>query len=310
MIIRRIQRRLAQLSELLRRVQELQESVGRVEMRQLMERSHPAASLRDYEFRVYSQFGEDGIIQYLIRSIPIPTPVFVEFGVQDYKESNTRFLLLNNNWTGLVMDSSATGVSAIRNDYPYYRHTLRAVQAFIDRENINDLITANGVSGDIGLLSIDIDGNDYWVWEVLEAISPRIVICEYDNLLGCERAVVSPYDRTFEKLKAHYSFLYGGASLPALERLARKKGYVLVGSNSAGNNAFFVRNDVLGSIPPVTARETYVRALYRFSRDQRGKMTFLGSEEGLTLIADLPLVDLETGSTIRAGDLAPAGVHH
>jgi hypothetical protein len=310
MIIRRIQRRLAQISELLRRVEDLQGAVGRVEMRQLRGQAPPAAALREYEFRVYSQFGEDGIIQYLIRNIPIPTPVFVEFGVHDYKESNTRFLLQNNNWAGLVMDSSPEAIGVIRADPLFYRHTLRAVRAFIDRENINELITAHGISGDIGLLSIDIDGNDYWVWEAVSAVSPRIVICEYDNLLGCDRAVVSPYDRTFDKLKAHYSFLYGGASLPALERLARTKGYTLVGSNSAGNNAFFVRNDVLGSIPAVTARDTYVRARYRSSRDPQGNLSYLEAGEGLSLIADLPLLDLDTGAVIRVGDLAPAGISH
>ena len=310
MIIRRIQRRLGQLSELLRRVEDLQGAVGRIEMRQLEARSGSAKNLRDHEFRVYSQFGEDGIVQYLARTVPVPNPVFVEFGVQDYRESNTRFLLLNNNWTGLVMDSSAAGINAVRKDHPFYRHTLKAVQAFIDRENINELISSNGISGDIGLLSVDIDGNDYWVWEALDAVNPRIVICEYDNMLGCDRAVVSPYDRTFDKLKAHYSFLYGGASLPALERLARARGYTLVGSNSAGNNAFFVRNDVLGSIPAVTARDAYVRARYRFSRDEKGNMTFLDHAAGLALIADLPLIDLETGATIRVGDLIPGGVPH
>jgi len=303
MIVSRIQRRLAQLSELLRRVEDLQDAVGRVEMRQLADRTRPGAALRDYEFRVSSQFGEDGIVQHLVRAVPIPRPVFVEFGVQDYREANTRFLLRNNNWTGLVMDCSAEGINAVRRDHPYYRHTLQAVQAFVDRENINDLLTAHGVTGDIGLLSIDIDGNDYWVWEAITAVSPRIVICEYDNLLGCERAVATPYDPSFDRLKAHYSFLYGGASLPALERLARAKGYTLVGSNSAGNNAFFVRDDVRGALAPVTAREAYVRARYRFSRDVQGRPTFLGHAEGLALIADLPLVDIETGATIRVGDL-------
>jgi hypothetical protein len=310
MFLRRIQRRLAQLSEILRRLEELQGAVGRLELGQLAQREGAATSLTDHEVRVYSQFGEDGIIQHLIRSIPIPIPVFVEFGVQDYRESNTRFLLQNNNWTGLVMDSSAAAIGVIRNDPLFYRHTLWAVRAFIDRENINDLITANGVSGDIGLLSIDIDGNDYWVWEALDAVLPRIVICEYDNLLGCDRAVVSPYDRSFDKLKAHYSFLYGGASLPALERLARTKGYTLVGSNSAGNNAFFVRNDVLGSLPPATARGAYVRARFRSSRDQKGNLTFLGSDEARALIAHLPLLDLETGAVIRVGDLSRSGTPH
>jgi len=302
-MIRRIQRRLAQLSELLRRVEDLQKAVGRIEARLTAAPRNGERSLREYEFRVFSQWGEDGIIQHLIHSVPITTPVFVEFGVQDYKESNTRFLLQNDNWTGLVMDSDAADIRAICADMIYYRHDLRAVCAFIDRENINRLLTENGITGDIGLLSIDIDGNDYWVWEAIACITPRIVICEYDNLLGCALEVVSPYDRLFEKTRAHYSYLYGGASLPALARLGRAKGYSLVGSNSAGNNAFFVRNDLLGTLRPVSPQEAYTRARFRNSRDVRGHLTFLGYEESLALVADMPLLNLAAGTMIRVRDL-------
>ena len=304
-MIRRIQRRLAQFSELLRKVDDLQKAVGRVEARLAEIPGGGEKPLRDYEFRVFSQWGEDGIIQHLIRSVPIANPVFVEFGVQDYKESNTRFLLQNDNWSGLVMDSSAADIETIRGEMLYYRHDLRAVCAFIDRDNINRLIAGNGVSGDIGLLSIDIDGNDYWIWEAIDCITPRIVICEYDNLLGPALAVVSPYDRLFEKTRAHYSYLYGGASLPALARLAQSKGYSLIGSNSAGNNGFFVRNDLLGTLRPVSPQEAFVLARFRNSRDRHGNLTFLAYEECLALIGDMPLLNLETGSMIRVRD-----IHH
>jgi hypothetical protein len=308
-MIRRVQRRLAQLSELLRKVDDLQKAVGRVEARLAGSSDGRGKPLREYEFKVFSQWGEDGIIQHLIRTVPITVPVFVEFGVQDYKESNTRFLLQNDNWSGLVMDSSAADIGAIRGDMIYYRHNLHAVCAFIDRENINRLLTENGVSGDIGLLSIDIDGNDYWVWEAIECITPRIVICEYDNLLGSTLAVVSPYDRLFEKTKAHYSYLYGGASLPALTRLGRTKGYSLVGSNSAGNNAFFVRNDILGTLRPVSPQEAFTRARFRNSRDRRGNLTFMEYEESLALIGDMPLLNLDTGTTICVRDIPHSPPH-
>ncbi|MGA9119872.1 MAG: hypothetical protein WB699_10950 [Bacteroidota bacterium] len=303
-MIQRIQRRLAQLSELVRRVEQLQQAVGRIELR-LSAGADAGKALRDYEFKVFSQWGEDGIIQHLIRTIPIPVPYFVEFGVQDYQESNTRFLLQNNNWSGLILEASKKDVEAIWKQMLYFRHDLKAVCAFVERENINQLLTENGAKGEIGLLSVDIDGNDYWVWEAIESVSPRIVICEYDNILGCDRAVVSPYDRAFDKVKAHYSFLYGGASLPALDHLARRKGYTLVGSNSAGNNAFFVRNDVRGGLKAVSPREVYTRAKYRSSRDREGQLTFLDYREGLRLIADMPLIDVQTGETLRVRDIIP-----
>jgi hypothetical protein len=120
-------------------------------------------NIHDAEFKVFSQFGDDGIIQYLVNIADIPNKTFIEFGVGNYTESNTRFLLANDNWTGLVMDSSEKNIRYIQRDAIYWRHDLTAVSAFVDRENINQLFTDNGFVGEIGLLSIDIDGNDYWI---------------------------------------------------------------------------------------------------------------------------------------------------
>src|SRR6266404_297437 len=154
-------------------------------------------SLRDAEFKVFSQFGDDGIIQYLIhRLAPLPDS-FVEFGVENYRESNTRFLLLNNNWRGLVMDSDEDSIRYIQKDDVSWRHTLTAHCAFINRDNINDLLAEAGFTGEIGLLSIDIDGNDYWVWEKLEVVDPVIVIVEYNSIFGSDLAVTIPYDPKF-----------------------------------------------------------------------------------------------------------------
>jgi hypothetical protein len=300
---KRLKKRFDQINELAQRVEHLQQAVGRIEARLSQPSRVHSTNLHDHEFKVYSQWGEDGIIQYLIHSIEIPNKVFVEFGVQDYLESNTRFLLQNNNWSGLVMDSSPEFIQRIKNEPLYFRHSLRAECAFIDRDNINDLLQRNGISGDIGLLSIDIDGMDYWTWEAITTISPRIVICEYDTFLGHERAVVTPYDRAFDRLKAHYSFLYGGSSITALTNLATKKGYSLVGSNSNGVNAFFVRNDVIGSLRVLTPREAHVRGRFRNSHDRDGNRTYLSAEQGRTLIEDMPLYDIEKQMTIKVRDL-------
>lgn len=298
-----LRRRLEQLNDMTRRLDDLQQAVGRIEQRLSLPQAHAADGFHRHEFKVFSQWGEDGIIQYLIHAMPIAAPVFVEFGVADYKESNTRFLLQHDGWSGLVMDGSQANIETIVRDPVYYRTNIRAVRAFIDRENINDLLRQNGITGDIGLLSIDIDGNDYWVWEAIDCVSPRIVICEYDSYLGPDRAVATPYDPAFDRLKAHYSFLYGGASLAALDHLGRKKGYVLVGSNSAGNNAFFVRKDLLGSIPAMTPREAYRTPQFRHSRDANGGFTFLPFEEARRLVADMPVIDVATNTTITIRDI-------
>src|SRR5713226_10608594 len=128
----------------------------------------PNTDFRKVGFKVFSQWDEDGIIQYLISKIPIENRTFIEFGVENYEESNTRFLLLNNHWQGLVLDASAADVSYIQTDRIYWEFDLQAKCTWITRDNINSLLEEAGFGGDIGLLSIDIDGNEYWIWEAIQ----------------------------------------------------------------------------------------------------------------------------------------------
>jgi hypothetical protein len=271
------------------RVIYLQEALGRIEARQ----TEVATRLQDAEFRVFSQWGEDGILQFLCRRVVIENKCFVEFGVQDYLESNTRFLVVKDNWSGLVIDGSAENIQKIRNSEIYWRHDIQAECAFITRDNINDLIRSAGLCGDIGLLSVDVDGNDYWLWQAVDVVNPRIVVAEYNSRFGPDRAVSVPYDPQFVRERAHYSMIYYGASLAALAQLGEAKGYALVGCNSAGNNAFFVRKDVQpAKLAGLTAREAYVRGAFRETRDQTGNLAFLSAAEELGLLETLPLVDL------------------
>lgn len=250
--------------------------------------------IADAEFKVFSQFGDDGIIQYLIHKIDIPREkqIFIEFGVQDYQESNTRFLLRNDNWRGLILDGDPSNIEYVIHSAEYWRHDLTAVAAFIDCDNVNDLFKQSGFSGEIGLLSIDIDGNDYWVWERIDSVNPIIVVAEYNSTFGAQLAVTVPYDAGFQRGLAHYSNLYWGASLQALSRLASRKGYVFVGCNGAGNNAYFVRADKLGSLKPISVEEGYVEARFRESRNRAGELSYLSGDAKLREIRDMPLYDL------------------
>ena len=260
-------------------------------------------SLRDAEFKVFSQFGDDGIIQYLIhRLAPLPDS-FVEFGVENYRESNTRFLLLNNNWRGLVLDGNQKGIDHIQRDEIYWRYTLTARCAFITRENINELIRESGFAGKIGLLSIDIDGNDYWVWERIDVIDPVVVIVEYNSLFGPDLAVTIPYDPKFVRHRAHYSGQFWGASLPALNQLAKRKGYSLAGCNSAGNNAYFIRNDKIDNVPILNVKDAFVEGRWRDSRDKQGRLTYLSSQERFKAIAHLEVYDVDRGNLAPLGSL-------
>jgi hypothetical protein len=273
-------------------IAKVKESLGRIESRQV----HAEANrdLTSNEFRVFSQWGEDGIVQFLINNIKIHRKIFVEFGADNYKESNTRFLLINNNWSGLVMDSNEKSINYIKNDPIYWQYNLKAVRSFITKDNINSLLVENGIQGEIGLLSIDIDGNDYWVWKAINVISPAIVIIEYNFRFGKERAVTIPYEENFDRSKAHYSMIYYGASLKALYLLAKEKGYAFVGCNSAGCNAFFVRRDLKPDIiREQTIEEGYVAGQFQEARDKGGNLAFLSKPEEVKILATLPLVEFD-----------------
>lgn len=257
------------------------------------------APLRDAEFKVFSQWGEDGIIQYLVSRMAVPEPYFVEFGVENYLEANTRFLLLNDNWSGLIMDGSEANMRFVRGEALYWRHELDAVAAFITVENINELLREHVPSADIGILSVDIDGNDYWVWRAVDAIQPRIVIAEYNSVFGPDLAVTIPYQPDFNRTRAHHSNLFWGASLSALCHLASQKGYAFVGSNSAGNNAFFVREDCAARLRPLSAAEGYVRSRFRESRNAAGDLTYLSDAARLAEIAGMTVHDVRTDRNVH-----------
>ena len=294
--IRRVYDRFNALSE---RMTRIQEALGRIEMRQVANE----ADANRAEFRVFSQWGEDGIIQYLLEHVPVERPIFVEFGVENYVESNTRFLLTNNRWSGLVIDGSAENIAYIKRDTIYWATNLKAEHSFITMENINELLSRNGVTGDIGLLSVDIDGNDYWVWQAIDVVSPRIVVCEYSSQFGPTAQVTTPYAADFVRDNAHFSKVYYGASICALTALATRKGYSLVASNTAGNNVFFVRNDLLGELKVLTPQQAYRRAQFREFHDENGQLTFDDFETRLGKISHLPLHDLTTGRTLPMGEI-------
>ena len=270
------------------RLHRIQEALGRIELRQNIE--NDSLSIVEKEFKVFSQFGEDGIIQFLLSHIRIDNPYFVEFGVETYLESNTRFLLINNNWSGLVIDGSSDNIAIVQSDPIYWRHNLKAYCAFITKENINNLLKENGAVGDIGILSIDIDGNDYWIWNAIEVINPAIVIIEYNARFGPDISVSVPYDPGFDRHQKHHSMIYFGASIKALCSLAANKGYAFVGCGSSGLNAFFVRRDLMvEEIKELTVEEGYIRNKFRESRNNDGELIYLSQEEEYKLLISLPL---------------------
>lgn len=257
----------------------------------------------EYGFQVFSQFNEDGLIQYLIEHVEIENKTFVEFGVEDYSESNTRYLLLHNDWIGLVMDGCSENMKKVQRRSLYSKNTITAKSAFITKDNINQLISENGFTGDIGLLSVDIDGVDYWVLDAINCIKPRILICEFNPIFGAKEKVTVPYKEDFYRTDVHYSNLYWGASLGAFTKLAKGKGYKLVCINNKGHNAFFVKEDIKNSVPEVSVEEAFRDVKIRESRDEKWNLTFLSLAQGRELIGDLEVIDIDSGKSKKIRDL-------
>ncbi len=251
-------------------------------------------NLSEVEFRIFSQFGDDGIIQYLVNRLPITNKFFIEFGVQNYREANTRFLMQNDDWNGLVMDCSSDDVNDIRNQWYFWRHSLEARCEFVTRDNINDILRQAGVSEDIGLLHIDIDGNDYWVWESITDVHPVIVIMEYNSLFGADRSITTPYIETFDRYKYHHSGLLFGASLAALIEQGTRKGYAFIGCNSTGNSAYFIRLDQVADLPVKSLPEGYVESSFRQHRDEHGDLTYYSNADAISEMRGIPVYNVET----------------
>jgi hypothetical protein len=264
------------------------------------------SSLEKVEFKVFSQWGEDGIIDWLIEHAEIPPHLhsFIEFGVESYSEANTRFLLQNRNWRGLVMDGDPARIERLNKEkHLFWGYDLTAKSAFITREN--DLFVDAGFSGEIGLLSIDIDGNDYWVWEAIRAVRPVICVCEYNAVLGDIWPISVPYEPHFVRTRPEFRNLYFGASIAAFRSLASKKGYQFLGTNSAGVNAFFIREDYASRFNTWLANPTAWPSKFRESLDEAMQLSFVGGLERAQLIRELPVINTETLEKHSLGRLTP-----
>ncbi|TGL37125.1 hypothetical protein [Leptospira perdikensis] len=288
--------------QLIEKIENLHISIGELQSRLNQNTDHQ--SFTNSGFKVFSQWDEDGQIDFIINRIPEMPKSYIEFGVENYSESNTRYLMMSRHWDGLIIDGSKTNIDYIRKQNYFWQNSLRAVNAFITKENINSLILNNDFSGDIGILSVDIDGNDYWVLEQINCVTPVLVIAEINNLFGPEKKISIPYDPNFQRFNAHYSGLYYGASLPAFTGLMDQKGYQLIGCNNICNNAFFVRNDFAGRFQVKSAKEAYSLNPARESRDENGNLSYAtGSANQIDIIANLPIFNFETDSVEKIGML-------
>jgi hypothetical protein len=257
----------------------------------------PMPKFEDVEFRVYSGLGEDGILLYLFSVLGTTNKKCVEIcGGGGY--DNTANLIINHGWNGLFFDGREKNIRKGQQFYAQCADTKiwppKLMQAWITAENINGLLEKQGYTGEIDLLSLDMDGVDYWVWKAIERISPRVVVLEYNNALGPELSVTIPYNSSFVTETNSRPMLlfhgrrvvntfvgkkiadridnYYGASLAAFTKLGKQKGYRLVGCERFGYNAFFVRSDIGEEIlPEVTPTECFDHPFQQYASEVRRK---------------------------------------
>jgi hypothetical protein len=208
-------------------------------------------SLQETGFRVFSQFEEDGKLLFVFAVMGISTGTFADIGAADGINSNCANLALNFGWRGVFVDGNPDN---IRRGEAFYRqhpdtwaYPPRFIHAMVTRENINDILRTASLPEDIDLMSFDIDGNDYWVWDAIDCVTPKVVIIETHTEFGL-RSIVVPYDRNYVYPGKHPD--YHGASPMAMMKLANKKGYRLVGSNDYGFNTIYVRKGLAENVLP------------------------------------------------------------
>lgn len=202
-------------------------------------------SLKDTGFRVFSQFEEDGLLLFIFSVLRMSNKTFIEIGSDDGVNSNSANLYFHFGWNGLFIDGNSKSIKRGKRFFSKYPHPWFDKPKFlcerVKRENINQIIAKSELKGEIGLLSIDIDGNDYWIWDAITQVNPQVVLIETHVEFGMENIVV-PYDPNYFYPGKHP--VYHGASPVAMEKLAKKKGYRLVGANEMGFNFIFLRNDL------------------------------------------------------------------
>lgn len=249
-------------------------------------------NLKEIEFSSFSQFGEDGIISWITSKIPDLNKVFIEIGTEDYWESNTRFLLKSMNWKGYLIEGSKNHIKKIKSQRIYWQNNIKAINEFVTKENINNIIQENIREKSIGLLSIDIDGNDLWVLKELNFISPDIVVCEYNTIFGDKYELTVPYDKNFSRIKKHHSNVYFGCSIKALISVMNKKNYFFLGTCSTGINAFFVKNDYKEIFDKIILNKVFFPSLVREARDERNNLTFNNIYDNLDKIKHMDIIEL------------------
>jgi hypothetical protein len=228
-------------------------------------------------FNVFSSTYEDGILLYLFSLMGTTNKKCVDIGAGAVKGSDVVNLIINHGFTGLLIDGYPKNVQVLKAYLLNHPETKRnpplLLSKMITAENVNNILSENGFSGKIDLLAIDIDGIDYWVWNAIDVVDPRVVVVEYQDILGPDRSWTVPYKADFsvrDYPQNDQSNNYCGASLRAFVKLGKRKGYHLVGCNKGGWNAFFVKEGECEKyLPEVSVESCFKYDCNRYGIEKR-----------------------------------------
>ena len=252
-------------------------------------------NINDLDFKIFSQNGEDGIIDYLLHSLKIDKPKFIEIGVGDYTECNTRFLFERCSPKGLIIDCLKDLEKKISNNIKLWRADLTILEKMISPDNINVILKKFNFHNKVDLFSLDIDGIDYWVLKALPKNFSKIAVIEFNSNFGYKKEISVPLIKNFDRTKYHYSNLCYGASLKAIINLMKKKGFVFIGTNLHRVNAFFVQKKFLKKINlnlNSKSLKNNTDSNIRESRDKKNKLTYLTSKKKIKIIGNCKVIDV------------------
>ena len=263
----------------------------------LMKNYYPKIkTFSDVGYKVFSQNGEDGFIDYLLFSLDIKKPKFVEIGIGTYKECNTRFLFERTAPEGLVVDLIEDLEKKIKKNVRFWKGDLTVINQPISPDNINTILEKNNFHKETDLFSLDIDGIDYWILEKLPENVSKICVIEYNSIFGHELEITVPNEINFTRKGYHFSHLCYGVSLKALIKKMNNKGFIFVGSNELNNNAFFVQKKYQSNLnidfPDTNDLKKFTNSNVRESRDKNGILNYLRKDERLDVIKNCEVINL------------------
>ena len=259
--------------------------------------------LSDVDYKIFSQNGEDGILDYLLYQLKIEKPKYIEIGVGDYTELNTRFIFERCSPKGVIVDCLENLEEKIKKNFSLWKSELKIVNDFVNPNNIIKIMREADTLNNLDIFSLDIDGIDYWILKELPKDFSKIAIVEFNPIFGKNLKVSVPNITNFDRKKYHYSNLCFGMSLQAAIEIMNEKNFYFVGTNLLRNNAFFIsknykkeeyfKNLVINNI------ENSTDANFTESRDIKGNLNFLNYQKRVKEILECEVVDLSVNSNIK-----------